>query len=189
MKKANKDLLTINKKHKQKMFCQFVEKVICKYYNLKTISLHEKNRKRDICKTRQICIYFCKMLNDMSMTYVGSYYDITHATVIHAIKTTKNQMAWDKDLRSEINEIHNIIDFEFKVKNKALSLSGDFYYMDLDNFNSIKTNDKTIILVGFNDYEINEFLIKNNIKEQPRKHFNTELYVLEDKQAKISIYA
>ena len=61
--------------------------------------------------------------------------------------------------------------------------------MDLDNFNSIKTNDKTIILVGFNDYEINEFLIKNNIKEQPRKHFNTELYVLEDKQAKISIYA
>ena len=94
---------------------------------------------------------------------IGNYFNKDHATVIHSNTVIKNYLDWDKDLRTQVEELQNVIRLKGKATMEGFSLDNDFYYIDLNNYSSFKNeNGKAIILTGYTQEEIEYFKYKSN---------------------------
>ena len=181
----DKKLLTTSKQSKNIACFEFVTQVVCKYYKQDHTDIANNIRKREWVKTRQVVFYIIKNITNVSSNQIAKHFKLNHATILHALKVIKGYMSWDKDISKEVNDIIASI----KPKSSAI-LSGydidtDFYFIQLDNFISIKNGNKAIILTGFTDDEASQFIKANGIKQTPIKHDDTTLYILEDRMKKL----
>ena len=82
-----------------------IEKV-CEHFKFEESTLHSKSRKRDVVQARQVAMYLAKKHTDISASKIGHLIgNRDHATVLHACKNIKDQMAVDKTFSAEIAEI------------------------------------------------------------------------------------
>jgi chromosomal replication initiator protein len=94
------------KNTKKEISIDYIQKVVCSYYNVATEMLHSKTRKREIVQARQVAMFFSKNLTKSSLATIGSQIGgKDHATVLHACKTVNNLMDTDKRFRMQIDEI------------------------------------------------------------------------------------
>ena len=94
------------KNTKREISIDYIQKVVCSYYNVAAEMLHSKTRKREIVQARQVAMYFSKSLTKSSLATIGSQIGgKDHATVLHACKTVNNLMDTDKRFRMQIDEI------------------------------------------------------------------------------------
>ena len=101
----------INNINARELTLDFIEKVICKYFNLTPEKLNSNTNKREIVQARQIAMYFSKILTKHSLAIIGKRFaNRDHATVLHACKNINNLIDTDKDILRQINEI------EVKIK-------------------------------------------------------------------------
>jgi hypothetical protein len=83
-----------------------IENIVCVEYNLTPSDLHAKTRKGNIKEARQIVMYFAKELNSLrAWSYIGGFYNLDHATAMHAHKTIKNLMTSDKTFCKKIKRL------------------------------------------------------------------------------------
>ncbi len=88
----------------------YIQKVVCDYFDLPIEMIKSKTRKREIVQARQISMYFAKQLTKSSLASIGaSCGGKDHATVLHAFKTVNNLMETDKRFRGFIDEIEKKI--------------------------------------------------------------------------------
>ena len=84
----------------------YIQKVVCDYFDLSIDTLKSKTRKRNIVQARQLAMYFSKQLTKSSLANIGARCGgKDHATVLHACKTVNNLVDTDKDFRLYVQEL------------------------------------------------------------------------------------
>lgn len=84
----------------------YIQKVVCEYYNIPLNMIQSKTRKREIVQARQIAMFFSKSLTKSSLATIGSKIGgKDHATVLHACKTVNNLIDTDKRFRLQIGDL------------------------------------------------------------------------------------
>ena len=84
----------------------YIQKVVCDYFDLNIDSLKSKTRKRNIVQARQLAMYFSKQLTKSSLANIGAQCgEKDHATVLHACKTVNNLSDTDKTFRVYVEDL------------------------------------------------------------------------------------
>jgi chromosomal replication initiator protein len=88
----------------------YIQKVICDYFNLPVELMVSKTRKREIVQARQLAMYFSKKLTKASLATIGLHCgNKDHATVLHACRTVNNLQETDKQFKGYIDELEKKI--------------------------------------------------------------------------------
>ena len=94
------------KNTKREISIDYIQKVVCNYFNIPIEQIQSKTRKREIVQARQVAMFFSKSLTKASLATIGSQIGgKDHATVLHACKTVNNLIETDKRFRIQIDEI------------------------------------------------------------------------------------
>ena len=84
----------------------YIQKVICDYFNLPIESIQSRTRKREIVQARQLAMYFAKKMTKSSLAIIGLQCgNKDHATVLHAYKTVQNLSETDKQFKFWVDEL------------------------------------------------------------------------------------
>lgn len=84
----------------------YIQKVVCDYFNLPVDAINSKTRKREIVQARQLAMYFAKKHTKASLASIGSHCgNKDHATVLHACRTVNNLIDTDKQFRIYVEEL------------------------------------------------------------------------------------
>lgn len=88
----------------------FIQKVVCDYFDLPMDLLKSKTRKREVVQARQIAMFFAKSMTKSSLATIGMHCGgKDHATVLHACRTVNNLMDTDKRFKNYITELEKKI--------------------------------------------------------------------------------
>ena len=84
----------------------YIQKVVCDYFDLPIELLKSKTRKREIVQARQIAMYFAKKMTKSSLANIGLHCGgKDHATVLHACRTVNNLQETDKHFRKYLEDL------------------------------------------------------------------------------------
>jgi len=84
----------------------YIQKVVCDYFNLPLEQINSKTRKREIVQARQLAMYFSKKHTKSSLATIGLHCgNKDHATVLHACRTVNNLIETDKQFRTYVEEL------------------------------------------------------------------------------------
>lgn len=84
----------------------YIQKVVCDYFDLPIELLKSKTRKREIVQARQIAMYFAKKMTKSSLANIGMHCGgKDHATVLHACRTVNNLQETDKHFRKYLEDL------------------------------------------------------------------------------------
>jgi len=79
-----------------------IQKVVSEHYGLRLEDLKIKKRTRALAFPRQIAMYLCRELTDLSLSQIGEDFGRDHTTVIHACDKIAADMAADPALEAKI---------------------------------------------------------------------------------------
>ncbi len=182
--KHEKLLVSTSKEYYEKTMINFIKTIVSTQLNKPIGDASENKRQKTLdVLYRQVCIYVIDLNLEMTSAAIGLIFEKKHSTVLHAKKTINNYLGWDKDLKKNIDEIQKLITLKTHALFHESDLSKQFYYLDLNNYTSLRVNSsKGIIMLGLTESE--EFAVKNALEElktvKSRKHTNTNLYVFEE---------
>ena len=84
----------------------FIQKVVCDYFDMPLELLKSKTRKREIVQARQLSMYFSKQLTKNSLASIGQQCgNKDHATVLHACRTVNNLKETDKRFKTYVEDL------------------------------------------------------------------------------------
>lgn len=84
----------------------YIQKVVCDYFDLPIELLKSKTRKREVVQARQIAMYFAKKMTKSSLANIGMHCGgKDHATVLHACRTVNNLQETDKTFRGYLEDL------------------------------------------------------------------------------------
>ncbi len=84
-----------------------IEKIIdyiCRTYKLKLEDILSHKRSKDIAEPRQIAMYLCRDLTDISLPRIGNKFGRDHTTVIHACEKITKLRKEDKNFNSQLEK-------------------------------------------------------------------------------------
>lgn len=101
---ALKDI--ISNKHSRQITIDLIQDIVASYYSLKVEELKSARRTRNIAFPRQIAMYLCRKLTDMSLPKIGEEFGgRDHTTVIHAYEKISGNIKKDESLENAIEEL------------------------------------------------------------------------------------
>lgn len=84
----------------------YIQKVVCDYFDMPIDLIKSKTRKREIVQARQLTMYFAKQLTKNSLATIGAQCgNKDHATVLHACRTVNNLAETDKRFRIYVDDL------------------------------------------------------------------------------------
>lgn len=105
---ALKDI--ISSKQTKQVTIGLIQEVVGNYYNLKIQDFKSARRTRNVAFPRQIAMYLCRKLTDMSLPKIGEEFGgRDHTTVIHAYEKISTNLKKDESLQSAVNELNKRI--------------------------------------------------------------------------------
>ena len=101
---ALKDMLSANKA--KIINSSSIQEVVSRYFDVRIEDFKSKKRTRDISYPRQIAMYLCRDLTDMSLPKIGNQFGgRDHTTVIHACDKISKDIESNLETRRAISEI------------------------------------------------------------------------------------
>lgn len=101
---ALKDI--INSKNPKQITIDMILDIVSNYYNLRIEDFKSSKRTRNIAFPRQIAMYLCRKLTDISLPKIGEAFGgRDHSTVIHAYEKISDKLNNDENLQNAVNEI------------------------------------------------------------------------------------
>ena len=86
--------------------CETVKKAVCKKYSIKITDIESKKRNREFSYPRQIAMYLCREMTDLSLPKIGeSFGGRDHTTVLHACDKISKQVKLDPTLAEDIRNL------------------------------------------------------------------------------------
>lgn len=80
-----------------------INEAVSKYYDIDIADIKGKRKTQDISDARQICMYLCRKLTDMSFVVIGKEYGNRHyTTVMHAVDNVEKQIKTNKEVESAV---------------------------------------------------------------------------------------
>ena len=90
----------------------YIQKIVCDYFDLPVDKLNSNRKFRPIVTARQLAMYFARKYTKASLAAIGSQCGKRdHSTVLHACKTVRNMLDTDKSFRAMVDELDK------KIKN------------------------------------------------------------------------
>ena len=91
----------------------YIQKVVCDYFDLPIELLKSKTRKRDVVQARQLAMYFSKSMTKSSLAKIGAHCGgKDHATVLHACRTVNNLIDTDKQFKGYVTDLKKKISID-----------------------------------------------------------------------------
>lgn len=85
---------------------EMIIKSVSSVFRIKEEDITSKRKTKDIVVPRQIAIYLCKSLTELSYNKIGEYFGgKDHSTIIHAIKKAESFIEEDSDIKEKIEKI------------------------------------------------------------------------------------
>ncbi|MDP4147060.1 MAG: chromosomal replication initiator protein DnaA [Bacillota bacterium] len=101
---ALKDI--ISNKQSRQVTIELIQDIVANYFNLSMDDFKSSKRTRSIAYPRQIAMYLCRKLTDMSLPKIGEEFGgRDHTTVIHAYEKISANLKKDEGLKNAINDI------------------------------------------------------------------------------------
>ncbi len=106
---ALKDIISPNEK--KVITPELIVEVVAEHYNITTADIFSKDKSRNVSYPRQIVMYLCRRLTDLSVTEIGKILgNRDHSTVLHGCEKVT------KDIENDAS-LHNTIDVLIKKIN------------------------------------------------------------------------
>lgn len=87
-----------------------IKNTVCAKYNINVQDMDSSKRKKDIAHSRQIAMYLCRELTDVSLPKIGKEFgNRDHTTVMHGINKITDEIEKDPDFKKEIEELKRSI--------------------------------------------------------------------------------
>ena len=94
------------KNNAKELSIEYIQKIVCDYFNTPVEGLNAKTRKREVAQARQISMFFAKKYTKLSLSTIGIQCgNKHHATVLHACKTISDLYETNKTMKTCIDEI------------------------------------------------------------------------------------
>lgn len=101
---ALKDI--ISSKQSKQITIDSIQEIVANYYNLRIEDFKSARRTRNVAFPRQIAMYLCRKLTDMSLPKIGEEFGgRDHTTVIHAYEKISEMLNSDESFQSTINDL------------------------------------------------------------------------------------
>jgi chromosomal replication initiator protein len=95
----------IKNTHKE-ISIEYIEKLVCDYFEVPIEMVRSKTRKREIVQARQISMYLAKNYTKSSLKTIGSFFGgRDHSTVIYACQTVGDLIDTDKKFKGYVHDI------------------------------------------------------------------------------------
>ncbi|MCB0924029.1 MAG: chromosomal replication initiator protein DnaA [Mycobacterium sp.] len=75
------------------------------YFDTTVEELRGPGKTRSLAQSRQIAMYLCRELTDLSLPKIGSAFDRDHTTVMYAQKKIRNEMASHREVFDHVKEL------------------------------------------------------------------------------------
>ncbi|MCI8327490.1 MAG: chromosomal replication initiator protein DnaA [Lachnospiraceae bacterium] len=96
----------ISPDQEKKVTPQLIIDVVCEHFNITLEQIKSKSRSNDIAKPRQIAMYLCKNMTDVSLDNIGSLLGgRDHSTIIHGINKITNDIDSNETIKNSIDTI------------------------------------------------------------------------------------
>ncbi len=83
-----------------------IKSIVSKNYNVSVDDLESKKRPKDIAYARQVAMYLCREMTDLSLPKIGADFGgRDHTTVIHAVDKIAGEIKKDSEVKNTINEL------------------------------------------------------------------------------------
>lgn len=108
---ANEALKDLISKDKPKVItAEYILDVVANYFHLKPEELKSSKRTRNIAYPRQIAMYLCRKLTDLSLPKIGEKFGgRDHTTIIHGFDKISRELQTDIELTQMLNELESKI--------------------------------------------------------------------------------
>ena len=89
---------------------QYIQEMVCKYYNVTIENLKSAHRSNDIAFPRQIGMYLCRILTNESFTKIGNLFgNRDHSTVMHAFKKIEKEIKENPNTKLIVESVKKLI--------------------------------------------------------------------------------
>lgn len=104
---ANEALKDLISKDKPKVItAEYIQETVANYFHLKPEELQSSKRTRNIAYPRQIAMYLCRKLTDLSLPKIGEKFGgRDHTTIIHGFEKISRELQTDIELTQVLNEL------------------------------------------------------------------------------------
>ncbi len=87
-----------------------IKDIVGQYYNMKIEDFNAKKRNKSIVLPRQIAMFLCRELTDLSLPRIGEEFGRDHTTIMHAYEKISSDMKIDIQLKSVLEELKGKIE-------------------------------------------------------------------------------
>jgi len=87
-----------------------IKDVVGQYYSIKIEDFNAKKRNKSIVLPRQIAMFLCRELTDLSLPRIGEEFGRDHTTIMHAYEKISSDMKIDIQLKSVLEELKSKIE-------------------------------------------------------------------------------
>jgi len=99
----------ISKKDK-KISVDYIQETVAKYFNIDKADFNTEKRSNDIAYPRQIAMYLCREIANMSFPKIGEDFgNRDHSTVMHAYKKIEKEIKTKENTKLIVESVKNII--------------------------------------------------------------------------------
>ena len=99
----------IEESEKKPVTLEYIQEVVCEKYNLEMKDMSSKTRARQIAYPRQIAMYLCRQLTDLSLIMIAESFNRDHSTIMHGVDKITKDISEDMSFAEEINNLVQII--------------------------------------------------------------------------------
>lgn len=85
---------------------ELIKKCICSYFQIKQSDMESAKRSRNLAHPRQIAMYLCREMTDLSLPKIGEFFgNRDHTTVLHACDKIRSDMSTNDDFKKLISSL------------------------------------------------------------------------------------
>lgn len=107
---ARRVLLDVFSSKDRELTPDLIKSQVCKYFNIKLTDIESAKRSRNLAYPRQIAMYMCRNLTDLSLPKIGENFgNRDHTTVLHACDKITTDLVGNADLKNIIEKIESEI--------------------------------------------------------------------------------
>ncbi len=103
---AKQMLKNFIKNSSKEISMEYIQKLVCEYFEVPVEMVKSKTRKREIVQARQISMYLAKSHTKTSLKSIGAFFGgRDHSTVIYACQTVEDLIDTDKKFKAYVADI------------------------------------------------------------------------------------
>lgn len=110
MEMSEKAINDIIKQKQSTISVEYIQEIVCKYFNVTAENITGSHRSADIAFPRQIGMYLCRILTNDSFPAIGTVFgNRDHSTVMHAFKKIEKEIKENLDTKLVVESVKKLI--------------------------------------------------------------------------------